>query len=100
MARGPPDADRAHDRERERELQNGRCLGDCSATYRRPSGGSVVTAFADSLTGVLLYAAPLVAIGCALSLLLRRMPLRTTLGDEAALLAAASTAVSTLSTTH
>jgi EmrB/QacA subfamily drug resistance transporter len=62
---------------------------------------AVVTAFAESLTGVFLYAAPLVALGFALSWLLRETPLRTTTrhGDEAAPMATASPTPTTLSPT-
>jgi hypothetical protein len=42
-----------------------------------PERADVVSAFADSLTGVFLYAAPLVAVAFVLSWLLRETPLRT-----------------------
>jgi MFS family permease len=69
----------------------------------------VVTAFAESLTGVFLYAAPLVAVAFALSWLLHETPLRTTrhFADVAAATETGSTETSSVhhsiaatSTTH
>ena len=64
-----------------------------------PERADVVSAFADSLTGVFLYAAPLVAAAFALSWLLRETPLRTTRYNDVDMAAAASEP-STLSAIH